>query len=228
MAAPSLQDDLREIAALQGRLPGPVVILIGATAAAVVFFPAVWAGSRYLYTIAHEGGHALMGSAMGHKINSVTMERNGNGLTKATGPPGLGVFFYQFFGFLAPSAIGLGAAKLIEVGHIVAVLWLLLLALAALLVIARGYVAWTCIICAGLLLFLTARYASFAAQIVVAYALTWFLLISGVAAVLRTWRVPGGDSDLLRSTTHLPRGLWPPLWLLGTVLALVAGASLLV
>lgn len=227
MAAPSLQDHLQEIGALQHRLAGPVVILIGVAAAAVVFFPAVWAASKYLYTMAHEGGHALMGSAMGHKINSVTMEWNGNGLTRATGPAGLRVFFYQFFGFLAPSAIGLGAAKLIEVGHIIAVLWLLLLALAALLLIARGHVAWTCIICTGLLLYLTVRYAPFGAQVIMAYAITWFLLISGVVAVLRTWAAPG-DRDELRKMTHLPRGLWPVLWLAGSGIALVAGARLLI
>jgi hypothetical protein len=228
LAGPSLQQDLREIAALQGRLPGPSAVLIGAVAAGVVFFPTVWTVSRYLYTLAHEGGHAVMGWAVGHKVSSITMEWNGNGLTKTTGQPGMGVFLFQFFGFLAPSAIGLAAAKLIEVGHIIAVLWLVLAALAALLVIARGLVAWTCIAGAGLLLYLTARHAPLGMQIVLAYAITWFLLISGVASVVRSSRAPGGDPDLLRKTTHLPRGLWPPLWLLGSALALIAGARLLV
>lgn len=227
MGVPSLHYELRQIGALQGRLPGPVTVLIGLAAAVVVLVPAAWAASRYLYTIAHEGGHALMGAAMGHRITSVTMGRDGSGLTKSVGPPGLAVFLFQFFGYLAPSALGLGAAKLIEVGHIIAVLWLLLLALAALLVAARGSLARTCIVCTGVLLYLAARYALLGAQVAIAYGITWFLLISGVAMVLKHWRA-GGDRDLLSSTTHLPRGLWSPLWFIGSVVALLAGASLLV
>jgi Peptidase M50B-like len=228
VGAPSLHDDLQQIGEFQGRLPGPVTVLIGVAAAVVVFLPAAWAASRYLYTIAHEGGHALMGSATGRRITSVTMKRDGSGLTTSAGPPGLSVFLFQFFGYLGPSALGLGAAKLIEVGHIIAVLWLLLLALAALLVSARGSLARICILCTGLLLYVAVRYALLGVQVVIAYVLTWFLLISGVAVVLKQWRADGGDHDLLSSTTHLPRGLWSPLWFIGSVAALLAGAALLV
>jgi hypothetical protein len=57
--------------------------------------------------------------------------------------------------------------------------------------------------------------------------LTWFLLISGVVVVLQHWRT-GADRALLKQTTHLPMGLWPPLWLLGAVVALITGARWLV
>jgi hypothetical protein len=228
VGAPSLHDDLQQIGALQGRLPGPVAVLIGMATAVVVFVPAAWAASKYLYTIAHEGGHALMGSAVGHRITSVTMKRDGSGLTKTAGPPGLSVFLFQFFGYLGPSALGLGAAKLIQLGHIIAVLWLLLLALAAFLVTARGSIARTCVLCTGVLLYLAARFASLGAQVAIAYGITWFLLISGVAMVLKHWRATGGDHDLLSSTTHLPRGLWAPLWFIGSVAALLTGAALLI
>jgi hypothetical protein len=228
LAGPTLHQDLQEIAALQARLPGPLVVLIGAAAAAVVFFPAIWVASQYLNTLAHEGGHAVMGWAVGHKIRSVTMQRSGSGLTMASGSSGLGTFLFQFFGFLGPSAIGLGAAKLIQLGHIIAVLWLMMAALALLLVIARGWVAWAAIIGSGGLLYLTARHAPLGAKVALAYGITWFLLISGVGSVVRDSRVAGGDPDLLRKTTHLPRGLWPPLWLIGTVAALITGARLLI
>lgn len=226
VGAPSLQRDLQQIIAVQARLPASLVVLIGVAAATVVLLPPPWLASRYLYTMAHEGGHAFMGSAMGLQVTSVTMKLNGEGLTLATGPRGLAVFLFQFFGYLAPSALGVGAAKLIQLGHIVAVLWVLLLALAVLLLSARGFVAWTCIIGAGFLLYLIARYSTLGIKVFTAYALTWFLLISGVVVVLRHWRGEG-DRALLKSTTGLPKWFWPPLWLIGSTAALLTGGSLL-
>jgi hypothetical protein len=226
VGAPSLQEDLQQIVAIQGRLPGPVALLIGA-AAALVSLPPLWLASRYLYTLAHEGGHAFMASVVGLRITGVSMKRNGDGLTEVVGAGGLGVFLFQFFGYLGPSALGAGAAKLIEIGHIVAVLWLLLLALGVLLLSARGVVAWVCIIGSGFLLYYIARYATLGTKVFIAYVLTWFLLISGVGVVLTHWRT-AGDRVLLKQTTHLPMGLWPPLWLLGSIAALLTGGRWLV
>jgi hypothetical protein len=152
VGAPSLHEDLQQIVAIQGRLPPPTALLVGGVAA-MVSLPPLWLASKYLYTMAHEGGHAFMASVAGLRTTSVTMKRNGDGLTEAAGAGGLSVFLFQFFGYLGPSALGAGAAKLIEVGHIVAVLWLLLLALGVLLLSARGFAAWTCIIGSGFLLY---------------------------------------------------------------------------
>ncbi len=65
---------------------------------------------------------------------------------------------------------------------------LLLLTLAVLLLSARGFVAGTCIIGSGFLLYCIASYASLGTKVFTAYAVTWFLLISGVVMVLRHWR----------------------------------------
>jgi hypothetical protein len=227
VGAPSLQQDLEQITAVQARLPASVVVLIGLAAATVVLLPPLWVASKYLYTMAHEGGHAFMGSLVGLRITDVTMESNGNGLTNAIGQRGLGVVLFQFFGYLAPGALGVGTAKLIQVGHIVAVLWLLLLALAVLLLSARGVVAWTCIIGAGFLLYGIARYSTLGTKVFTAYVLTWFLLISGVVVVLRQWRNEG-DRALLKTSTGLPKWFWPPLWLIGSIAALFIGGRLLV
>ncbi len=226
MATPSLRDDLARIEAVQAHLPGPVVILIGLAAAAATL-PAAWAYSQYLYVIAHEGGHAFMGSLMGRRITSVTMKRDGTGLTISQGKPGIGGFLFQFFGYLGPSAFGVGAAKLIQLGHIVAVLWLFLLALLVLLFAARGFVAWLCISCTGAGLFLIAQFTLAGVQVAAAYGITWFLLISGVAIVLRHGKA-AGDASLLRTSTHLPEGLWPLLWFAGSTAALITGAVLLI
>jgi hypothetical protein len=50
--------------------------------------------------------------------------------------------------------------------------------------------------------------------------------LCGVRSVLEH-RAEAGDADKLRKITSLPRGLWYRLWLVGTVLALVYGSTLL-
>ena len=228
MGRPALEHGLQQIGATQGRLPGSATVLIGLVAALIVFLPGVWAAGRHLYTLAHEGSHAFMASAVGMKVTSLTMKMDGTGLTVASKSSPFNVFLFQFFGYLGPSAMGVGAAKLIQVGHAVAVLWVLLLALVLLAFTARKAFAWACILGTGLLLYWVARYATVGTEVVAAYGITWFLLISGIAMVLRHWRLSGGDHALLKSTTRLPRWLWPPLWLAGTAAALITGAALLI
>jgi Peptidase M50B-like len=222
-----LHHNLDQIGLLQNRLSVPVVLLIGLAAGVTALVPGMWTGSKYLNTIAHEGGHAFMGGLVGLQIISVTMKRDGSGLTKSKGPKGLGVFFFQFFGYLAPSALGVGTAKLIQLHHIVAVLWLLLLGLALLFVVSRGF-AMLCIICTGFLLFLVAWYASLGVQVAIAYGISWFLLISGTAIAIRHWQAKEGDGKLLRSWIPLPQILWSLLWFIGCGVALLFGATLLV
>lgn len=218
---------LNHVGLIQHRLPASVSLAIGLLAAAAAVMPALWAASQHLHVIAHEGGHALMGSAMGHRVSGVSMNVKGTGVTRTIGAGGLRIFLTSFFGYLAASAAGVGAAKLISLGHSVAVLWLLILGLAILLLVAQGFFAWFCIACAGVLLFLTARYTAIGAQLAIVYGITWFLLISGVTVSVKHWKT-SGDAANLRKQTHLPRVLWSVLWLIGCVTALVYGAGLLV
>jgi hypothetical protein len=218
--------ELQRIIAVQARLNGTVALLIGLAATLVTLLPVLWEISQHVNTMAHEGGHALMGALVGHRVMSVRMEANGDGVTLTRGRAGLGSVVTGFVGYPAPGLLGLGAAKLIAMGHIVAVLWLLALALAVLLLVARGWFAVTCVLCAGFLLYLTLRYASLGTQVTVAYGTTWFLLISGFAVVV-SHGVNAGDAANLKSRTRLPAGLWAGLWFLGSVCTLVLGAKLL-
>jgi hypothetical protein len=227
VAASRLHDQLQQIGALQGRLNGAIAIVIALVVGTVVLLPALWATSQHLNTIAHEGGHALMGALMGRRVTSVTMKPAGTGLTITEGAPGLSVVLFQLFGYFSPGLFGLGAAKMIALGHIVAVLWVFLVGLVILLVVARGFFAPLCIVCAGVLLYLAAWYAAVGLQVLIAYGLTWFLLISGFVQVIRHGRA-AGDAGLLRTNTHLPKGLWSLLWLIGSTITLILGATLLV
>jgi cytochrome b subunit of formate dehydrogenase len=133
----------------------------------------------------------------------------------------------SFAGYLGPSAFGLGAAKLIEVGHIVAMLWLTLILLAVLLVVLRKVFSYVPVLATGALIYLIARYASVGANIATAYAVAWFLLISGVRMVL-DHNLDAKDAQNLAGMTYIWRGFWVLLWLAGSVGAVVVGGSWLV
>lgn len=217
---------LQQIGALQGRLNGFLALLIGLVAAIAALMPALWEVSQHVNTMAHEGGHALTGALMGMKIKSVEMKLNGDGATKPAAAEKYSLVV-GVIGYLAPGLLGLGAAKMIELRHIVDVLWLLLLGLAVLLVVARGWFAPLCVLASGLLVFLIIRYAPLGLQVTVAYGLTWFLLISGFTMVLKHGR-GAVDAASLRKHTRMPRGLWALIWLMGSTVTLIVGATLLV
>jgi Peptidase M50B-like len=225
MAASPWTHELDRIGALQGRLNGGLALLIGLAAAVIALLPALWDLGQHLNTAAHEGGHALMCVLVGHRVKSVEMQMNGDGLTVHSGR-GYSVLV-DVVGYLSPGLLGLGAAKLIAMGHIVAVLWLYFLGLAILLIVARSWFAWVWILTAGFLLYLTVRYADLGFQVLVAYGMTWLLLISGFTAVLAHW-TKAEDAKNLRENTRVFKGFWAFLWLLGSSVTLIVGTTLLV
>ena len=54
----------------------------------------------------------------------MTLKSNADGQTDSIGPTGMGGILSSFLGYLGPSVFGLGAAVLIALDHIAAVLWL--------------------------------------------------------------------------------------------------------
>jgi hypothetical protein len=225
--APSLNTVLSRIGEIQPPLPPATSVLIGLAALVLVSVQGLWLLARYADTIAHEGTHAIVGSALGRPVDGVTLERNGDGATSVLMRGTGGDVLIYFVGYLGPSAFGLGAAKLIEIGHIVAVLWLTVLLLAVMLVMVRNPFGFVSVLVTGGLIYLFARYATVSTQTVAAYGVAWFLLLSGVRKVI--YRGPGaGDAVELRRVTSIGRSFWFLLWLIGTSLAVVVGGSLLV
>jgi len=161
--------------------------------------------------MAHEGTHAITGSILGFGIKGVEINPIAEGGTDYRRPTlGPRRVVTAFVGYLGPSAFGLAAAKLITLGHIIAVLWL-----AVIFPVAIA------------LLYVLTRYASAGLQVVMAYAMTWVLLLSGVRVALQDG-ANAGDADTLTGITRLPRQLWALLWLAGTLGALYLGVHLLV
>jgi len=224
----TLQDALHNIVALQTHLPVTTSVILGVAALGAATLPGISVLTQHFNTMAHEGAHAAMGSVTGRRVTGMTMRGNGEGRTTLTRPKGLGFLLAGIVGYLGPSAFGLGAAKLIQVGHIVAVLWLSLLALVCLAVMVRrsGF-GLAAVLASGIVLFLVARYAPLGADIALAYGIAWFLLVSGVRVVVQHGR-HASDAVILRQLTKLPPSLWAAFWLLGSVAALLLGGRWLV
>ncbi len=157
----------------------------------------------------------------------MTFKANGEGVTGPSGGTLPGDLTIGLVGYLGPSLFGLGAAKLIETGHIVAVLWLTLLLLVLLLFVLREAFSFVSVLATGVVLFLVARFGSVGADTVVAYLVTWFLLLSGVRVVLED-NLGAGDAGNLASMTHIWRGFWVLLWLAGSIAAVAIGGALLI
>jgi Peptidase M50B-like len=226
-SAPTLHTMINRIGETQLPLPAAASIMVGIAVLAAVGVQEIWLVAQHVYTIAHEGAHAIAGSAVGQRILSVRLQPNAEGNTLRSGGKVPGNVTASVAGYLGPSAFGLGAAKLIELRHSVAVLWLTLLLLLCLLVVLRGIFSFVAVIITGGLIYLIARYASVGVDTVTAYGVAWFLLLSGVRVVV-DHGVNAGDARNLASMTRIRPRFWVLVWLSGTIAALLFGGSLLV
>jgi hypothetical protein len=226
MTAASLAAALDRIGQVQPRLSGMTAILLAIVAIAAML-PGVWLVTRHITVIAHEGAHATMGSALGRSVHGISLRRNADGATAVSGGGRTGSAVIAAVGYFGPSAFGVGAAELIRTGHIVAVLWAAIVALLAVMFVLRRSFGVLTVIVAFLFLLLLAGAGSVRVEVLTAYALTWFLLVSGVRIVV----IRGAqavDAGTLRDITRIPQSFWYGFWLLGTATALVYGATLLV
>jgi hypothetical protein len=204
-------------------------VLIGLVVSVVLLPSATWQLVQHFNVMAHEGMHGVVGSLSGGKLQSIELTQNAKGdaegLTIVKLPAGRSPVAYLFAGYLGPSAFGLGAARLIQFGHIIAVLWLTILLLGLLLIglnLKRSF-GYVTVPLAGFLIFLVLKHTSQTAEILAAYAITWFLLLSGVRMVLQHG-VNAGDARRLNGRTSIPRLVWFLVWLAGTTAAVVIGA----
>jgi peptidase M50B-like protein len=225
--APSFGTVLDRIGQTQVPLPAEAAVILGLVALVTVAVQEIWMLLQYANTIAHEGAHAIAVSAMGRTVRSVEVQGNGDGLTAWNSGGAAGNAVILFVGYLGPSVFGLGAAKLIEIGHSVAVLWLTLLLLVLLLFVLRNWFAFVPVLLIGGLIYLVARYGSVGASAVLAYVVAWFLLISGVREVLHHGS-GAYDAGRLLEITHIWRWAWAALWLIGSMFAVAIGGAMLV
>jgi Peptidase M50B-like len=206
-------------------LPGPAAAAVGLAAFGVVVTDVGWQVVRHGAVMAHEGAHAVADSLLGRqvdyiKLNFSAINSGGTWPKNEGGWPARVIV--AFVGYIGPSSFGLGAAKLIQLGYAVVVLWVTLFLLGILLLLLRWSFGLVTVTLAGGLVYIVGRYTPVSAQIVAAYAIAWLLLLSGVRGIL----VRGTQSDdggKLRDLTLIPRFIWFLLWLGSTLAAVDIG-----
>jgi hypothetical protein len=215
--------------------PPHLLVLIAAVAALLVVVPRpAWVLARNAITIAHEGGHALVGVLGGRRLRGIRLHSDTSGLTVSSGrASGPGMVFSLLAGYLTPSLLGLAGAALLAAGRITLLLWLALVLLLAVLVMIRNVYGVVSVLATGALVFLISWFTSPAAQAAFAYVAVWFLLIGGVRPVgelqrLRSrGRAPDSDADQVARLTHVPGLFWVGFFGLVNLAALLAGGYLL-
>ena len=198
-------------------------VLIGLAVSAVVVIPATWGLVGHFYVMAHEGMHGAVGSLSGRRIGGIELNDDATGGTVVSPSTGTGFLIAGFFGYLGSSLLGLAAARLIQFGHIIVVLWLVMGLLGLLLIKLTWSFGFITVPLAGFLIFLVLKHASQSAQIVTVYVITWFLLFAGVRGLVEDG-LKADDAGMLSGRTSIPRFVWFALWLAGTAAAVVIGA----
>jgi Peptidase M50B-like len=208
-------------------LAGGVAALIGVAALAVVLIPFLRPLAEHFNVMAHEGAHAATGAILGFAPQKVVLMRNATGGTEFASRYGPRAVAVGAIGYLGPSMFGLWAAKLIETGRVVTVLWIAVILLVLLLFLIRESFGRVTVPVAIAVLALVMHYAHSGLEEFTTYGMTWLLLLSGVRVAVadgaRAW-----DAGVLSELTRIPRRLWALLWLAGTLLAVVIGGKWLI
>ena len=214
----------------QAPLSGPAAVAVGLAAFGVVVTDVGWQVVRHGTVMAHEGAHAVADSLLGRQVDYIKLNFSAekSGVTKAKNVGGWPArVVAAFVGYIGPSSFGLGAAKLIQLGYAVTVLWMTLFLLGILLLLLRWSFGLLTVTLAGGLVYIVGRYTPASAQIVAAYAIAWLLLLSGVRGIL-VRGTGSGDGRDLRQLTFIPRLIWFLLWLASTLAAVAIGGRWLV
>jgi hypothetical protein len=209
-------------------LPGGTAALIGLAALVVVMVPFLWPLGRHFGVMAHEGAHALAAILLGFALETVILRREtGETVYRAARGAILRLITVGFVGYLGPSLFGLGAAKLIETGRVVTVLWLAILLLVLLFFTLARSLGMISVPVAIVLLVLVTRNAHAWLEEVVIYGLTWMLLLDGVRVAI-AHGADAADAGKLRDRTLIHPRIWSLLWIAGTLLAVIIGGKWLV
>ena len=115
MTASALAASLQRIGQIQAHLSGPWSVSLAILAIGAAFLPWLWPVTRHITTMAHEGAHATVGSAIGRQVEGMTFQANGFGATTLAGKGVLGNLSTGIVGYLGPSAFGVGAAEMIRI-----------------------------------------------------------------------------------------------------------------
>lgn len=211
-----------------------VVVAVALVALALVLLPRAWSLTRHLVTISHEGGHALVAVLTGRRLMGIRLHADTSGVTLSRGrPTGPGMVAMLAAGYLAPAVAGLAAALLLAAGHSLALLWLAVGWLSLMLLQIRNAYGLLVLLVCGAGAGLASWYLSGSTLSLLAYLLTWLLLLAGPKPVVelirqrRRGQARGSDVDQLSRLTGVPAVLWETLFLLANLAGLVVGVTVL-
>jgi hypothetical protein len=207
------------------------LILATAVAALALIIPhATWRIARNIVTIAHEGGHAVAAVLSGRRLTGIRLHSDTSGVTVSRGKPyGPGMVATGAAGYVTPSLLGLLGAGLLTLGHITALLWFAVVALAALLVMIRNVYGAASVLVTGGLVFVVSWFGTPQLQAAFAYLFIWFLLLGGVRPVFELQRLrrrgmaPTSDADQLSRLTGVHALFWVALFGFVALACLVLG-----
>jgi hypothetical protein len=205
-----------------------------AVGAALALLPWGWGAGRYVVTLVHEAGHALVAVLTGRRLNGVRLHRDTSGLTTSVGrPTGPGMVATAAAGYLAPSALGLGLLALVSLDRTAWSLWVALAVVAGMLVLVRNGFGLVVVALAGAAVAYLVWRSDDAVQGFAALALATFLLVGGPRTTVELWssrrasRSRTSDADVLARLTRVPAAAWNALFVVATVGTLVPAWTLL-
>jgi hypothetical protein len=201
--------------------------------AAVLALP-LWGFSTHAITLAHEGGHALLGMLFGGKLGKkkVHLNRDGGGFTNIE-MSGLGRVPMLLAGYLGPSAVGYaGAQMLVHDFEPRAVLMLSLVFAVFVLILTRNPFGLLVSVGTIVLLWVSVTRAAPSAQRAIAYIWVWFMLMGGARKIPDLYygmlRQKGeSDAEQLQNATLIGDVVWLFVFWLGTLAALVHGGAIM-
>jgi hypothetical protein len=215
--------------------PGAVV-LVALVALALVLAPRAWRLTRHLVTISHEGGHALVAVLTGRRLTGIRLHADTSGVTLSRGrPAGPGMVAMLAAGYLAPAVAGLGAALLLASGRSLALLWLAVGWLSLMLLQIRNAYGLLVLVVCGTAAGLASWYLAGTTLSLLAYLLTWLLLLAAPKPVLELMAqrrgsrggTCGSDVDQLARLTRIPALVWALGFLLANLVGLAVGVLVL-
>src|SRR5262245_53018404 len=219
-----------DVIGTQPHPPWWLVLVTGLAALAAISVRSVWHILRNIVTIAHEGGHALAALLTGRQLQGIRLHSDTSGVTVSSGKPyGPGMIVTAFAGYVTPPLLGLGAAGLLAIGHITAMLWAGVLLLAAVLLLIRNVYGVLSVVTTGAVIFVVSWFGSSTVQATFAYAFTWFLLLAGARPVVELQskrargRAPDSAADQLARLPGMPGVMWVFGFGLVARLAVLAG-----
>jgi hypothetical protein len=199
-----------------------------------------WRLLRFVVTIAHEGGHAVVAVMMRRELAGIRLHSDTSGVTLSRGrAAGPGMVFTAGAGYPAPSLIGAGFAALVAFDHIRVMLWLTVVLLVLLLIQIRNVFGVVTVVGTGAAAVAVIIWGSTLTALGFACAVAWLLLVGGLRAVIelqRSRRQQGSgrgrrglqsDADQLAYLTILPGFVWVTLFFLLSVAALLAAGWLM-